>query len=84
VTERLGGLLRFKPWQIAIVSFIAGVGVTVSVVVFLYFFLSETKQGADERTARALCATSVGSPELIAPCTRALVARIQVERQMHQ
>jgi hypothetical protein len=84
MTKSLRGSLRFEPWKIAIASFIAGVGVATSIVAVLSFFLSERKEMADERTARALCATSVGSPELIAPCTRAVVARIQLERQMRQ
>ena len=80
----MSGLLRFEPWKIAIASFIAGVGVTIGLVVLLYFLLGEARESADQRAARALCATSVGSPELIAPCTKAIVARIQLERQMRQ
>jgi hypothetical protein len=41
---RVSGLLRFEPWKIAIVSFIAGVGATVGLGVLLYFLLGETRE----------------------------------------
>jgi hypothetical protein len=48
---RVSGLLRFEPWKIAIVSFIAGVGATVGLGVLLYFLLGETRGSADEQAA---------------------------------
>jgi hypothetical protein len=78
------GLLNIKLWKIAIISFAVGVGVTVGLVLLFYFLSGQMRESADEQAARALCATSVGSPELIAPCTKALVARIRLERQIRE
>jgi len=44
---------------------------------------ADTQQNADEKAARALCAVSVGSPELIAPCVTSTLATMRFNRRMN-
>jgi hypothetical protein len=79
-------LLRLdKWWKIAIVSFSAGVIVTIGFMLLFNSFSGSTTDAGDQKAALAYCKSSESdAPDLIAPCTDALVRVIRLQRQMRR